>query len=395
MHDFFNQLVNRSDSDSAKWSYYEDDVLPMWVADMDFRSPEAVIQALHERIDHGAFGYCMPSEELTTLIRQRMERLYGWSVASDEVSFIPGLVSGLNVVSRAFGEAGDGVLVNEPVYPPFLSAPENQGHVTQMASLVPSFVEDGAQSHLRYDIDFEALEAAIDDRTRLFLLCNPHNPIGRAYTPDELERIAEICTRHDLIICSDEIHSDLLLGGTKHTPIASLSPEIAERTITLLAPSKTFNLPGLGCSIMVTQNPELRTALDNASRGIVPHVNIMGYVAATAAYAKGGEWLETLLAHLTANRDFLVEYVNEHMPQIRVTKPEATYLTWLDCRETGIEGNPYKFFLEKAKVGLNDGANFGPGGEGFVRLNFGCPRPLLEEGLQRMSAALENVAVHA
>jgi cystathionine beta-lyase len=283
------------------------------------------------------------------------------------------------------------VLVQAPVYPPFLSAPGNQQRELQTAPLSLRYVEQGPCAHLHYDVDFDAFEAEIHDRTRLFILCNPHNPVGRAYAPAELTRMAEICEKHDLVICSDEIHADLLMADTKHVPIASLAEEISQRTITLLAPSKTYNLPGLGCSMAIVQNPELRTTLQSAARGIVPHVNLLGYVAAETAYTQCEEWLNELLTYLTANRDFLVEYVNEHLPGVRTTRPEATYLAWLDCRATGIDGNPHKFFLEHAKVALNDGASFGPGGEGFVRMNYGCPRALLEEGLERMREALAQV----
>jgi len=243
---------------------------------------------------------------------------------------------------------------------------------------------------LHYEIDFDVFEQAITPKTRLFILCNPHNPIGRGYSPDELTRMAEICLEHDLIICSDEIHCDLLLNGTRHTPLAALSPKIAQRCITLLAPSKTYNVPGLGCSMAIIQNDSLRRRVEKAMLGIVPHVNVMGYVAALTAYAEGQEWLTQLLDYLAANRDAMVKYVNEYLPGISTTAPAATYLAWLDCRQAGIEDNPHKFFLEQAKVALNDGETFGPGGQGFVRLNFGCPRSTLMQALEQMRVALQT-----
>ena len=384
----FDKIIDRRASDSAKWGYYDDDLLPMWVADMDFESPAPIIEALHRRVDHKVFGYAFPAKGLREALGQRMKERHHWDVEPDQINFLPGLVCGLNVLCRAIGQPGDGVLVNTPVYMPFLSAPGNQGRELNVAILEKTMVKSGNNEHIHYEIDFDALEDAITPQTRLFILCNPHNPIGRAYTRSELMQIAEICTKHDLVICSDEIHCDLLLGDTEHISIASLSPEIADRTITLIAPSKTFNIPGLGCSAAIIQNPELRTQMDNAAKGIVPHVNLMGYHAALAAYTQCEEWRQALLQYLTANRDFLKNYVDEHLPTVRTTVPEATYLAWLDCSATGIEGNAQEFFKEKAKVVFNDGPAFGAGGEGFVRLNFGCPRATLKEGLDKMRAAL-------
>lgn len=380
----FDEPVERRGSDSGKWHYFGEDVLPMWVADMDFRSPEPITKALHERIDHGVFGYGLDSPKLKEVICARMQHLYNWTITPEDIFFLPGLVCGLNVVSRAIGEKGDGVLTTVPVYPPFLTAPTNQEHTLHVAALD----EHVAGQQIHYTVNYDAFAAAIQPNTRLFLLCNPHNPIGRAFTREELLRMAAICQQHDLIICSDEIHADLLLGGARHIPIASLDPEIAQRTVTILAPSKTYNLPGLGCSLAIIQNPELRRQVQKAAAGIVPHVNILGYVAAIAAYSECDDWLDQLRTYLTANRDFMVTYLKEQLPAIRTTVPEATYLAWLDCRAAGIEGNPQKFFLEKAKVALNDGPMFGQGGAGFVRLNFGCTRATLEQGLAQMAAAL-------
>ena len=381
----FDTVIDRRASDSSKWHFYSEDVLPMWVADMDFRSPEPILRAMHERVDHGVFGYGGLTAKLREVITERVARLYNWEIHPEAVVSLPGLVCGLNVVSRAIGDRGDGVMVSSPVYPPFLSAPVNQERELQEALLA----KGERAGHLYYAFDDAIFAAAIRPNTRLFILCNPHNPVGRAYTPTELTQMAEICVRHNLTVCSDEIHCDLLLGGTVHTPFASLSPEIAERTITLMAPSKTFNVPGLGCSLAIVTNPELRKQMQKASMGIVPHVNLLGYAAAVAAYTECDDWLDELRSYLTANRDFVVSYIDQYLPQLGVTVPEATYLAWIDCRESGIEGSPQKFFLEKAKVALNDGSMFGKGGEGFVRLNFGCSRTLLEQGLDSMRKALE------
>lgn len=382
----FNQIIERRRTDSAKWSWYEDGVLPLWVADMDFASPEPVVRALRHRVDHGVFGYAKESAALAEVLCERMERLYDWQITPEDIIFLPGLVCGLNVVSRAVGRPGSSVLVQPPVYPPFLDAP---GHHDQTLAMAPLNQVVNGQT-IAYEIDYDHFETAITPETRLFMLCNPHNPIGRGYSREELARLGEICLRHDLVICSDEIHSDLLLDGTRHVPTATVSPEVAQQCITLIAPSKTFNLPGLGCSAIIVENPELRQKLMKAKAGIVPHVNVLGYVAALAAYTESQAWLEGLLAYLTANRDFLVNYISENFPNIRTTVPQATYLAWLDCREAGIGPNPYEFFLKEARVALNDGSRFGPGGEGFARLNFGCPRPILEEALERMREVLNR-----
>jgi len=382
--------IDRRCTDSAKWCYYDPDVLPLWVADMDFVSPEPVIRALHERVEHGIFGYAFPPDELTETIQARLEMLYGWRVAVEDIVYVPGVVVGFNMACRLAGEPGDGVLVQPPVYYPFFGAPGNAGRVLEMAE-----VKRHATRGARYEIDLDAFEAAIatptdTGRTRMFLFCNPHNPIGRVYERDELLALAEICARHDVLICSDEIHCDLVFSGHAHIPIASLDREIAARTITLMAPSKTFNIAGLHCSYAVIQDPELRKRFCQAGAGLVHGANLLGYTAALAAYREGGGWLDEVLAYLEANRDLLQEYVAKHLPGVEMIVPEGTYLAWLDCSAAGIDGEPSEFFVNEARVALNSGARFGPGGEGHVRLNFGCPRSTLVEALQRISSALER-----
>jgi cystathionine beta-lyase len=256
------------------------------------------------------------------------------------------------------------------------------------ANLVQQEMELSRGSDGQYKVDFDAFEAAITEKTRIFMLCNPQNPTGRVFRADELEQMAEICLRHNIIICSDEIHSDLVYSESKHIPIASLSPEIAANTITLLAPSKTFNIAGLKTSVAVIPNPQLRKKYEAARRGVVDWVNLLGQVAARAAYREGEPWLDALLVYLQANRDYLYEFVQNELPGVNMAKPEGTFLAWLDCNRAGIEGQPDKYFLEKAGVAMNAGEWFGKGGEGFVRLNFGCPRSMLEEALQKIKSAL-------
>jgi cystathionine beta-lyase len=378
-----DQHIDRRRSDSAKWGHYEADVLPLWVADMDFVSAEPILRALHERVQHGVFGYAFPPNELQEAIVARLGSLYGWVITPDDIVFVPGVVPGFNVACRAMSDPGDGILVQPPVYYPFLSAPGNANLALQCAEV---YLDSG-----RYGIDYGEFEGAITDRTSLFLFCNPHNPVGRVYERDELLQLAEICLRHGLVICSDEIHCDLLYSGHRHLPIASLAPEIAERTITLMAPSKTYNIAGLHCSFAVIQNVELRERYCAACAGILHGANVLGYTAALAAYRDGQEWLDQVLAYLEDNRDIVTQYAQEHLPGIDAIVPEGTFLAWLDCRRAGIAGKPGDFFLQDARVALNEGDKFGSGGEGYVRLNFACPRSTLVEALGRMRSALEGI----
>jgi cystathionine beta-lyase len=248
------------------------------------------------------------------------------------------------------------------------------------------------QSDGHYEIDWGAFETSVTDQTRVFILCNPHNPVGRVFRRDELVRMAEICLDKGVVICSDEIHCDLLYKGQKHIPIASIDKEIALHSITLMSPTKTYNIAGLQCSFAIIQNQELRKKLENAMGGLVMWVNLIGLNATLTAYREGQEWLDQVLEYLEGNRDFIIEYVKSQLPGVQMAKPEGTYLTWLDCRNTGIQGNPYEFFLKEAQVALNDGLTFGRGGEGFVRLNLACNREVLAEALERMKAALEKIA---
>ncbi|HME44885.1 MAG TPA: PatB family C-S lyase [Syntrophorhabdales bacterium] len=377
----FDQEIERRGTDSHKWRKYGDDVIPLWVADMDFVSAQPIIEALHKRVAHGVFGYTQAPRELSLVIQERLKRLYGWEVREEDIIFLPGVVSGLNLAFHVYAEPGDEVLVQPPVYSHFIRDPLLHGR----AVIDQSLVEKGDT----YEIDFDALDKPITDRTKLFILCNPHNPVGRVFATKELERLAEICLRHNIIICSDEIHCDLIYPGYRHVPIATLGPEVENQTVTLMAPSKTFNVPGLGCAFAIIKNETLRRMWISGSQGLIPHVNIMGLVAALAAYRDGQEWLDQVLFYLKGNRDFLMQHVREKLPRLRMKKMEATYLAWLDCRNAGISGNPFEYFLREARVALNDGADYGKGGAGFVRLNFACTRRRLTEALDHMAAALK------
>jgi len=380
----FDTIINRRASESTKWRTFADDVLPMWVADMDFRAPEAVIAALQKKLDHGIFGYPSLPDGLTDTVLAWLSRRHGWEVEPEALVFLPGVVTGFNLAAQALTRPGEGVLVQTPTYGPFFRVAANANLIQQEMELIRG--DDG-----QYQVDLDAFEAAITPETRIFMLCNPQNPTGRVFRKDELEAMAEICLRNEVIICSDEIHSDLIYSGNKHIPIANLSPEIANQTVTLIAPSKTFNIAGLKASAAIIPNPEMREKFKAARRGVVDWVNLLGLTAMQAAYASGEPWLDALLLYLESNRDYLVDFVARELPSVRVTAPQGTFLAWLDCRELEIEQKPSTFFRQEAKVALNDGAWFGQGGEGFVRLNFGCPRATLEAGLGRLKTAVEKI----
>lgn len=378
----FDTVYDRTGTDSGKWSHYPPDVLPMYVADMDFRSPSVVIEALHQRVEHGFFGYGREPQGFLEIAAARITERYGWKVGPEAIVPVPGVVVGVNLTAQAFTTPGDGIALQTPAYPPILHCPEKVSAERRLARLVQD--ESG-----RYTPDWDEFDAAIDGAA-MFILCNPHNPVGRAFERAELQRMGESCLRTGTLMVSDEIHCDLTFPGHPHIPLASLSPEIEARTITFMAPSKTFNLPGLKASIAVIPNDELRERFVAARADLVRGPNILGLTAATAAYKDGGPWLDAVLAYLDSNRDYVTRFIHDEMPGIRMFPPEATYLGWLDCRGANLPDNdPYTFFLEKAKVALNDGPTFGEDGRGFVRLNFACPRSMLTDGLNRMKAALD------
>lgn len=380
----FDTVYERRGTSSTKWSRFPDDVLPMPVADMDFHSPEPVKRALRERVEEDFYGYGRLFEEFHEVFRARLQRRYGWDVVTEAILPISGVISGFNIALRGLTSPGESMVVQLPAYGPILNSYKHHGLVRHDAYLLQG--EDG-----RYEIDWESFEAAFDDTTRAFVLCNPHNPVGRVFTPEELRRMAEITIAHGAYIISDEIHCDLTLGGSVHTPIASLSPEIAARTVTLMAPSKTFNLAGLKSAVAIITNEEIRERFEAGKGGVAGSINVLGYVAMHTAYRDCDDWLAALTKYLTANRDYLASFIAERMPAIRMYPPEGTYLAWLDCNALNLPGNdPFNWFLENAKVGFGEGLNFGEPGRGFVRMNFGTPRALLTDGLERMERALAS-----
>ncbi|MEF8703163.1 MAG: PatB family C-S lyase [Candidatus Accumulibacter sp. UW26] len=370
----FERVIDRRGGDSLKWSRYGGrDVLPMWVADMDFAAPPAILAALEERIAHGCFGYVQEWPSLYAAVLGHLQREYGWRVDTDWLVWLPGLVSGLNIACRAVD--GD-VLTATPIYPPFLSAPRLSGRQLATAAL--------GQQEGRWGWDFAALAAALTPSSRLFLFCHPHNPVGRAWDEDELKQIVAFCQRHDLVVCSDEIHCGLLLDEDRqHLPLAMLDADLARRSITLMAPSKTWNIPGLGCAFAVIPDAALRRRFTGAMRGIVPHVNVLGLAATEAAYRDCDDWRRALLGVLRRNRD-RVEAAVAGLPGLAMSHVEATYLAWINARGLGV-ADPATFF-EAAGVGLSCGTDFAL--PGWVRLNFGCPPATLTVALERLAAAV-------
>jgi cystathionine beta-lyase len=385
----FDAPVARAGTDSLKWAKYPAGVIPLWVADMDFNVPPAVVEALQMRVAHGVFGYNQPTASQVDAVVGYLARKFGWTIEPDWIVWLPGLVSGLNIACRAVGAADDAVFTATPIYPPFLSAPQYSGRRVASVPLL--------RDSTGWLWDFPAVDAVLrTSRARLFLLCHPHNPTGRVWNEDELWQLALLAEKHDLVVCSDEIHNGLVLapscnrpegsplGG--HRPFATLSPEIAARTITLMAPSKTFNIPGLGCAFAVIPDAGLRRGFSDAMRGIVPHVNALGLVAMEVALSSCDDWQAALLDYLRGNAR-AVERAVAGLAGLDMRPVEATYLAWIDAREfaagSGID-NPARWF-EQQGLGLSDGADFGA--PGFVRLNFGTRRALLDEALERLARA--------
>jgi len=388
----FDEIIERRTSNSIKWTQYPADVLPLWVADMDFRTPQPILDSLQTALQQGVIGYEFLQRRTQEVVAARMDHLYGWQVDPDWIIATPGVVSGFNIAARAVCSAGDGVLIQPPVYMMFYGVYKNIGLTQQVAPI--TFTE---KDHILYPhLDLHEFSAAFHSnnaKTKMFLLCHPHNPTGQAFTREELQGMAEICLRNDTVIVSDEIHSELILDGTKHIPIATISPEIADKTITLIAGSKTFNTAGLFCAFAIIPNAELREKFKVANEQITGHVSSLGLIAAEAAYSGVcDDWLAELLPYLKSNRDFMVEYLIENFPDLHFTIPNATYLAWLDFSEyvkSGkIPGSPFEFFLNEAKVAFTDGKPFGEGCENIVRLNFACPRSMLADGLERMRKAV-------
>ncbi|MCT4702246.1 PatB family C-S lyase [Enterobacteriaceae bacterium H20N1] len=372
----FDEGIDRRHSDSVKWNKYGNDVLPMWVADMDFRSPPCILDAIHKRVEHGVFGYGDRPHALIDVVVERMASRYQWQIKPEWIVILPGIVAGLNLTVRAFTETAETTIAPTPVYPPF----KKSSAFAQRSQInAPLRLDKG-----RWIMDLPSLAPSLTGKEKLLMLCNPQNPGGTVYRREELEQQLAFAQRHDLIVCSDEIHCDLVLEpGVKHIPFATLSADAEQRSITLISPSKTFNIAGLGASVAIIPNPELRKRFNRTRDGIVPNVDVLALTAATAAWRDGEPWLQELLAYLRRNRDRLVSAVN-HIEGLKMTSPEATYLGWVDASRLAVD-NPTLFF-QKAGLGFSPGADFGEAK--FVRINFGCTTATLEEAIKRMSAAV-------
>lgn len=369
----FDQAIDRRNTNSFKWDKYQDqNVIPVWVADMDFQVAPPIIEALNKVTQHGVFGYSRCPDALNEVVKERLAARHGWEVAQDWIVWLGGLVPAIGLTIRTVTQPGEGVMMATPVYHPFMI--ETVAADRELQKVPLKLVDE------RYTFDFEAIEAAIKPNTKLFLLCNPHNPVGTMFTKEELQQLYTICSRHGIIVCSDEIHCDLILSPSKtHVSYATLHDEAAQNSITLLAPSKTFNLAGLGCSLVVIPNATIRTKFIKTKAGLMPMLSAYSYEAALAAYRDGAQWHNELLTYLTANHDVLLENINQ-MSGLQMRPLEATYLAWIDTRNSGVKEVAQK--LEAAGVGISDGAQFD--GAGFIRLNFACSRATLMEVIQRM-----------
>ena len=386
----FDETVNREGTNCIKYDLRQDtfgrkDVIPMWVADMDFKTPDFIIKALEERLNHPIYGYTYRPQEYFSSIIEWHSKRHNWKIEKEWIVFSPGVVPAINICTLAFTRPGDSIIVQPPVYFPFFSAVEAHGRKLIYNQLIET--EDG------WTMDLDSLESTIDNTTSMIIISNPHNPIGRVWSKQELSRLADICLRNKLLILSDEIHCDLVLPGFTHTPMASVSQDIAANTVTCIAPSKTFNLAGLSTSSVIISNPALKRTYSRTSDSLhIGNGNIFGTIASIAAYSSGHEWLDALCEYIDGNIDFAVNYFRKMIPEIIPVKPEATYMIWLDCRKLSMVGKELKdFFVGSAGVGMNEGSTFGPGGEGFMRMNAATTRNTVIRAMEQIEKAVSTI----
>lgn len=366
---------------SAKWSHYPDDVIPCWVAEMDFPSAEPILREVHQAAERSDFGYPASIEHTTfaATVSSWADRTYGWKVDPESVVIVPDVVRGLQVALQVLTEPGDGVVIQPPVYPPFFTVVAETGRTLVENPLL--------RVAGRFEIDFDGLDEALG-RARALILCNPHNPTGRSFSREELSAVARLAAKHDVYVVADEVHSALTLPGASHTVFATLSDDAAARTITVTAASKSWNFGGLKCGYAVGGSPELAARLHALGHLAVGGASILGLAATEAAYNEGAAWMEQVVGYLSGNRRVLGELLEKHLPEAGFYFPEATYLTWLDCRALDLQPDPYTFFLDRARVAFSPGPNFGTQGEGFVRFNFATSRAIVTEIVERMAAAV-------
>jgi cystathionine beta-lyase len=386
----FDETADREGTKCIKYDLREEtfgvkDVIPMWVADMDFNTPEFIVKSLQDRLNHEIYGYSFRPPEYFLSIINWLKTRHNWSIEKEWICFCPGIVPALNFCTLAFTAPGDNIIVQPPVYFPFFSAAESHGRKLIYNRLIES---DG-----KWVMDYDSLIAGIDAKTKMIFLSNPHNPVGRVWTPDELNRLADICLKNNILIISDEIHCDLVLPGYNHTPFASLSGKVAENTITCIAPSKTFNLAGLSTSSVIISNPVLRKSFSRVVENLhISGGNIFGTIASVAAYSHGHQWVDALLDYIDHNVDYVKDFCGKMIPEIIPVQPEATYMIWLDCRKFGMTGKELQhFFVNRAGIGMNEGSTFGPGGEGFMRMNVATTHQTVMKAMEQIEKAVAGL----
>ena len=388
----FDEVIDRRGTGSIKYDalkriFGSDDLLPLWVADTDFRTPEFIMEALRRRLEHEVLGYSFRTEGFYRSIQDWIRGRYATTISEGWISFTPGVVSAVTTAVMAFTKPGDKVVVQPPVYFPFYKSIAGSGREIMLNPL--------KLHENRYYFDLEDLEARIDDHTTMLILCSPHNPGGMVWKRQELEALSEICQRHHLMVVSDEIHSDLIFSGQVHTPWWTVSEEAARHAIVCMAPSKTFNMAGLSTSYAIIPDPEIHSKFEALLQTLhITNGNIPGTIALEAAYTQGQQWLEQMMAYVEENYHYLEKVLATRLPRVKLIKPEATFLVWLDFRDYGMDDKQLsEFLIARAKVGLNNGARFGAGGEGWQRINIGCPRSVLKEGLKRMADAFDRLTL--
>lgn len=386
----FDEIIDRSGTDSLKYDarkryFGTDDVLPMWVADMDFRTPDFIVDAMKKRMEHEIFGYTLKPDSLYDAVIGWMQRRHGWKVEKDWIIFTPGVVPAFNMCILAYSNPGDKVILQSPVYYPFFWAVD----LNKRLMLNNQLVKAGDQ----YKMDLDDLKSKIDPSTKMMLFCSPHNPVGRVWKHDELMELANICLQNNIVMISDEIHSDLIFKGHKHIPYAMLGEEMAQNSITCIAPSKTFNVAGLSTSALIIPNPLLRKKFENVVESLhIAGGNIFGTIAMEAAYSKGDEWLSQAISYIEGNVAFIENFIAENLPHLKVIHPEGTYMAWMDFNGLKMSNKELKrFMIEEVKLGLNHGPTFGPGGEGFQRINLGCSREIVKEAMNRLKGSIEKL----
>jgi cysteine-S-conjugate beta-lyase len=384
----FDELIDRSRSGCYKYDlcpavFGTTDLTPMWVADMDFRTPDFILEAIRARLDHPVLGYTIRPKSFASAFRRWVNDHYGWNPDCSRIGFVPGIVAGLGLAIQTFTVPGDKIIVQPPVYPPFFNTPNHNGRCVEWNPL--------KEVNGRFEMDFDHFESLIDNRTRLFILCNPHNPGGTVWSRETLLQVAELCHKHGILVISDEIHADMTYPENRHIPYASLSDECAQNSITFMSPSKTFNIPGLICSYSVIPNAKLFNQFQTTCQKIDVNGNIFAYVAAEAAYTHGDEWRKQMVEYIRKNARFVVDYCCEHIPEVSAMMPDSSFLVWLDFTKLGLSNEELRrLMIDKAKLGLNDGPTFGPGGEGHQRINVGCSRSIVLDALQRIEKTVNN-----